>query len=210
MILAIDTSGGELVLALVDPSAPAGSGLVAGLAEPGGRQQARIGPAIEALVAGYGGLAVVDGVAVVAGPGSHTGLRVGLAFAAGVAFGRRLPLHPLRSLVVAAHRAEDGGGPVTALVAAGRGKVFSQRFLREAATRREAGAVTRVGLDVLDGVPPVVAEPAVVALAVAAGLPVATVRASETALAAAAREAFEAGPSVSYDELRGDYGDDVT
>ena len=207
MILGIDTSGAELVLVLVDPSV---GSLVGSVVETGRRQQGRIGAAIETLAAAHGGLAAVDTVAAVNGPGSHTGLRVGLAAAAGIVFARRLRVHPLASLVVAAHRARQSSGPVTALVAAGRGRVYAQRFLCEEDARRAAGAPRRLELAALGGVAPVVGEPELVAAATGAGLVAAPARSSDEALAAAVVAAVEAGEGVAYDGLRGEYGDDVT
>ena len=97
MILALDTSGLELVVALV-----ADGELLAGRTVPGPRHQDQV---IELITDVAGDrLAVLDAVAVAQGPGSHTGLRVGLATASGIAFARRLPIYPLSSLAVAAQR----------------------------------------------------------------------------------------------------------
>jgi tRNA threonylcarbamoyl adenosine modification protein YeaZ len=63
----------------------------------------------------------VSRVAVATGPGSFTGLRVGAAYAVGLAMGRRLPLLELRSLEVQQTRART---PAMALVEAGRGRVY--------------------------------------------------------------------------------------
>ncbi|HET7339106.1 MAG TPA: tRNA (adenosine(37)-N6)-threonylcarbamoyltransferase complex dimerization subunit type 1 TsaB [Candidatus Dormibacteraeota bacterium] len=60
-------------------------------------------------------------VAVVNGPGSFTGLRVGVAFALGLAMGRRIPIVPLGTLELQAARSDDA---VTAIVDAGRGRFY--------------------------------------------------------------------------------------
>jgi tRNA threonylcarbamoyl adenosine modification protein YeaZ len=60
-------------------------------------------------------------VAVVNGPGSFTGLRVGVSFALGLAMGRRIPIVPLPTLELQAAR---GDGAVTAVVDAGRGRFY--------------------------------------------------------------------------------------
>ncbi len=199
MILALDTSGGELLLALVD-----GTRLVAGLARPGSRHQDVVGDAI-ADVAG-GRLGDVDSVAVARGPGSHTGLRVGLSAAAGLAFARRLHIYPISSLHVAAQRAFDGQGTVTAMVAAGRGRVFVQDFDVDGSRRLPRGErmlrrIEDAGQG--DGVP--AAEPDLMELlAPRSGN---RNRGGAEALAAAVIQVADGGEGVNYDQLTGDYGD---
>jgi tRNA threonylcarbamoyl adenosine modification protein YeaZ len=60
-------------------------------------------------------------VAMAIGPGSFTGLRVGVSFGLGLAIGLRVPIVPLRSLEIQAARSE---GPVLAVTEAGRGRVY--------------------------------------------------------------------------------------
>jgi tRNA threonylcarbamoyladenosine biosynthesis protein TsaB len=62
-------------------------------------------------------------VAVATGPGSFTGLRVGVSFGLGLAIGLRIPIIPLPSLDLQAARS---GIPVTAVLEAGRGRVYYQ------------------------------------------------------------------------------------
>src|SRR5260370_19479905 len=57
-------------------------------------------------------------VAVATGPGSFTGLRVGVSFGLGVAMGLRVPIVPLATLPLQAARSDE---PVTAVSEAGRG-----------------------------------------------------------------------------------------
>jgi tRNA threonylcarbamoyl adenosine modification protein YeaZ len=199
VILALDTSGVELLVALVDQG-----GLVDGLVSPGPRHQDRI---IE-LIAQVAGdrLGSLDAVAVARGPGSHTGLRVGLSTAAGIAFSRRLPIHPLSSLVVAAQRAPDLADEVLAMVGAGRGRAYVQPFTCQGSVR------TAVGEWRLETVAEVNAERALVAAEVGLsgqllGPPAALDRTGAEALAAAVLQAVGAGERVNYDQLTGDYGD---
>jgi tRNA threonylcarbamoyl adenosine modification protein YeaZ len=201
-VLALDTSGGELLVALVDPDA----GMLTGLAEPGARHQERVVEAIVEVV-GPSGLADVDAVAVVRGPGSHTGLRVGLATGEGIAFARHLQIYPLSSLAVAAHRSRLESGAVTALVNAGRGRVYRQRFEIGGGRRHPIGepslarAVDLTGTDTLSG------EPSVLALAAAPGAVVAPQLRGAEALTAAVIQAVGEGASVAYHEIRGEYGE---
>ena len=63
----------------------------------------------------------VDKVAVATGPGSFTGLRVGVSFGLGLAMGLGIPIVPLPTLDLQAARSDD---PVTAVVDAGRGRYY--------------------------------------------------------------------------------------
>src|SRR2546423_15246200 len=60
-------------------------------------------------------------VAVATGPGSFTGLRVGVSFGLGLAIGLKTPIVPLPTLAIQAARAEN---PVIAVSEAGRGRVY--------------------------------------------------------------------------------------
>ena len=60
-------------------------------------------------------------VAVATGPGSFTGLRVGVAFGLGLAMGLGVPIVPLGTLPLQAARSDE---PVTAIVEAGRGRYY--------------------------------------------------------------------------------------
>ena len=199
MILALDTSGDELLVVLVEDGQ-----LVAGAVHPGPRHQDRIMNVI-GDVAGKR-LARIVAVAVARGPGSHTGLRVGLSAAAGIAFGRHLQIYPLSSMAVAAQRTIDGVGTVLALVAAGRGRAYSQAFASHGASRSPAGRRRLETISEIDaGGASVAAEPALLAqLSAGAG---GRVRSGAEALVAAVNQAVSAKEVVNYDQLTGDYGD---
>ena len=62
-------------------------------------------------------------VAVATGPGSFTGLRVGVSFGLGLAMGLGVPIVPLPTLAIQAARSAE---PVTAIVEAGRGRYYLQ------------------------------------------------------------------------------------
>jgi len=63
-------------------------------------------PMLERLLAAAGiGAGQLDALAFGAGPGSFTGLRVGLSLAAGLAYARHVPLHLIDSLPILARRA---------------------------------------------------------------------------------------------------------
>jgi tRNA threonylcarbamoyl adenosine modification protein YeaZ len=72
---------------------------------------------MRALVAPYR----LTKVAVATGPGSFTGLRVGVSFGLGLAMGLRIPIVPLRTLELQVARSD---APVTAISEAGRGRLY--------------------------------------------------------------------------------------
>jgi tRNA threonylcarbamoyladenosine biosynthesis protein TsaB len=99
-----------------------------------GHAEVLMGQVASAL--GEAGLAFadLDRIAVVVGPGSFTGLRVGIAAARGFALVTGKPALGIGTLAV--HAAEAKGSPVLATLAAGRGEIYGQFF---AADGSEAG-----------------------------------------------------------------------
>jgi tRNA threonylcarbamoyladenosine biosynthesis protein TsaB len=76
-------------------------------------------------------LAAIDLFAVAAGPGSFTGLRVGIATMQGLAFVRRRRIVPIGALEALAHAAADGlppGATIATWMDAQRRDVFAARF----------------------------------------------------------------------------------
>lgn len=128
-ILALDTATRRSSLAI---EGEAGSVIVEELGE-GGRHAAGLLPAIEALLR-RAGVAARDlaGLAVVIGPGSFTGLRVGLATAKGLGYALDVPVEGLSTLEAIARAAGAGlageRGTVCALIEAGRGELYAARF----------------------------------------------------------------------------------
>jgi len=122
MRLAIDTSGVDQAMVVLD-----GRRVLAAEDWVRRRDDQPVLARLEALVkrAG-GGPNDLEAVAAARGPGSFTGLRVGLSLAAGLAYARHVPLHLIDSLPILARRA-DGDPATVALRDAGRAEVFAWR-----------------------------------------------------------------------------------
>lgn len=125
MILAIDTATNWTGLALHD-----GSTL---LAEVGWRsrhtQTVELTPAIAQLWRRVGvGAADIRAIAVSIGPGSYTGLRVGLAVAKGLALAHRLPLVGVSTLDIVAAAVARREGVLTVVAEAGRKRVWAGHY----------------------------------------------------------------------------------
>lgn len=150
MRLAIDTSGVDQALVALD-----GQRLLAADDWVRSRDDPPVLARLDALVRRAGGQRDdLDGVAAARGPGSFTGLRVGLSLAAGLAYARHMPLHLIDSLAILARRAT--GDPASiALRDAGRGEVYAWRQ-GEAARRMPAAELA----DLLLPTDRVIVEPA--------------------------------------------------
>lgn len=126
MELVIDTAGAALSVALID-----GDALIAEHHEVIGRGHAETVVGVVArLVAGRG--AEVRGILVDVGPGSFTGVRIGVAAARALGLAWDVPVAGVGALalVAAAAFALDPADSVVAVADAGRGRVYWQRFDR--------------------------------------------------------------------------------
>jgi tRNA threonylcarbamoyl adenosine modification protein YeaZ len=113
VVLVIDTSS-RSALALVADGRPLAEDVAAG--GRGGDLPARVLGLVEPRR--------LTAVAVAVGPGSFTGLRVGVSYGVGLAMGLDVPLLGLGSLDLQAARACV---PAVALIEAGRGRLYWQR-----------------------------------------------------------------------------------
>lgn len=120
MILVFDTSSAACSAALFDAD---GKCLVSRDEMIGRGHSERLVPMLEELLEGRR----PDKLLVGTGPGSFTGIRVGVAAAHGLAIGWGASLSGLSSLALLAASAEQDG-PVAAAVHGGHGEIFVQEF----------------------------------------------------------------------------------
>lgn len=126
ILLAFDTAQGALSAAVTD-----GGDVLASSFEPRSRGHAEaLMPLLEAMLAEAAlGFADLDGLAVTIGPGTFTGLRVGLAAARGLALARSLPLAGVTTLEAVAEPAgAEADETCVALFDARREEVYMQAF----------------------------------------------------------------------------------
>ena len=127
LLLALETSGALPSVALLR-----GDELLGERRAPAGRPGSeRLLAALDRLLRAAG-VAVrdLDAFAVAAGPGSFTGLRVGIATLKGLAFGSPAPVAAVGTLAALALRAPRSRDPVVAVLDARRGEVYAAGFAR--------------------------------------------------------------------------------
>ncbi len=99
------------------------------------------------MIAALPGQGRADAILVDCGPGSFTGVRVGLAAARGLGIGWGVPVHGYSSLalIAAAALAERPGDAIVAVLDGGHGEVFQQGF--DGALIADGPAVSRKPAD---------------------------------------------------------------
>jgi tRNA threonylcarbamoyladenosine biosynthesis protein TsaB len=125
MLLAIDTATRGISLALHD-----GSRVIAEASwETANHHTVELAPAVDAMLA-QAKLKTNDlsAVAVALGPGSFTGLRIGLAMAKGLATSLNIPMLGIPTLEILAASQPCFDGDLIAVLQAGRGRICAQRF----------------------------------------------------------------------------------
>lgn len=145
MLLAVDTSTSQAGLALYDGR------VRTELLWHAGRDHGRhLLPAIEEALRRIGSAPTdLTAVAAARGPGSFTGLRVGLAVAQGLTLSLQIPLYGIDSLTVLAHGLAGWNGTVRAVLEAGRGRFATARFEPDGDGYRQQGDVMGVDVDSL-------------------------------------------------------------
>ncbi|MEY4233335.1 MAG: hypothetical protein RL635_302 [Chloroflexota bacterium] len=151
MLLAIDTASEQISVALASATQV--------LAEHSWRSAnhhtAELAP-MAARMLQSAGLTAADlsAVAVAIGPGSYTGLRIGLAFAKGLALAQELPLIGVPTLDIIAHAQPPSHHILLAVVRAGRGRIVVGEYEFRAGSWEPNGApVLTNWVDVLENLP---------------------------------------------------------
>lgn len=129
LLIAIDTSGRNGSVALCRGDENSFTALQVTTVE-GGTYSARLMPVIAELLASQQlRKEQIDGFVVVSGPGSFTGLRVGLATAKGLCEVMEKPLVAVSMLEAVAVVRGPRDGPVAVALDAGRGEVYVGEFM---------------------------------------------------------------------------------
>jgi tRNA threonylcarbamoyladenosine biosynthesis protein TsaB len=127
-VLLIHTAGAEGSVALADTEAA--QAIVAMEVLPGRTSSERLVPAVRRLMEGLGWrLGELAAVVVVHGPGSFTGVRVGLSAAKGLSEAGSVGLIAVSRLALLAASVDGGGGPVHAVLDAGRGEFYYGEYV---------------------------------------------------------------------------------
>jgi tRNA threonylcarbamoyladenosine biosynthesis protein TsaB len=128
LILAADTSGKHGSIALADCGPETACRMIEVVPLDGGTFSAQLVPQVAALLAKHGSSKQdIEGFAVVAGPGSFTGLRIGLAAIKALAEVLAKPIAAV-SLLEAIAIAGRSRGKVIATLDAGRGDVYAGEY----------------------------------------------------------------------------------
>jgi len=151
-ILLIHTAAGnEGSVALADTEAA--EALVAREVLPGRSSSERLVPAVRRLLDGLGWrLGELAAVVVVHGPGSFTGVRVGVSEAKGFSEAGGVGLIAVSRLALLAAGVDGGRGPVHAVLDAGRGEIYYGEYLRGRCLRealmggKDVAAIARDGV----------------------------------------------------------------
>ena len=124
LILGIDTSGKSGGVTLAEASGTTGFGVLASAPIAGGTFSAQLVPTVAALLEKSRlGIRDIDGFAAASGPGSFTGLRVGLSAIKGLAEVLHKPIATV-SLLEAVAASSPQNGKIIAALDAGRSEVF--------------------------------------------------------------------------------------
>ena len=124
-ILAIDTSQQWLNLVFCDENR-----IISFYSEQLGNQHAEkfVGALDQLLLNAHAGIKVVNLIAVTTGPGSFTGLRVGISFAKGLAMALDIKCLPLNTLDAMAAQAGITHGTVAPMIDAKKGQVYTALY----------------------------------------------------------------------------------
>ena len=132
-VVGIDSSSATASAALIEDSRLIAEhcypGSTAGLTALKSNHAEILLPLIESVIAqARVTLAQVSGIAVAIGPGSFTGLRIGLSTVKGLAYGWRIPVVGVSTLLAQAARVGDFDGVICVLLDARKNEVYAALF----------------------------------------------------------------------------------
>ena len=146
MLLAMDTSTRTAGIALYDGSQV----LSEAVWQSRDYHTVELAPAVEEMLArAYLSTADLQVLAVATGPGSFTGLRIGMALAKGIALATHQPIIGIPTLDVLAAAQPARDLPLVAVLRAGRGRLAAAWYGRRAETWQPAGKVEVLTADEL-------------------------------------------------------------
>ena len=136
ILLAIDTASRSCSVAVLD-----GNTVMAEINDVSGQTHSRhlMGMVDQALSMSVGQIGNIDGFAVTQGPGSFTGLRIGISTAKGLAEAAGKPLVGVSSLQALAWQVFPSDVMVIPMLDARRKEVYSARYAREGETFKMVG-----------------------------------------------------------------------
>ena len=212
LLLVTDTSGtnGTVALARAGEHDLHEAAVVEVAPLAGGTFSAQLVPQIATLLAKHGrSKADIDAFIVVSGPGSFTGLRVGLAAIKALAEILKKPIVPV-SLLEAVAVASGARGKVVAALDAGRGDVYAGEYeIADESARRLSEQVLPRDVFLSTARQPALATPdqVLAELARAAGLSVCAVEPPRAEMISrVALSKIRAGETVSPEQLEANYG----
>jgi len=137
IVLAIDTASRSCSVAVLD-----GNAVMAEINDVSGQTHSRhlMGMVDQAVSMSVGQMARIDGLAVTQGPGSFTGLRIGISTAKGLAEAAGKPLVGVSSLQALAWQVFPSDVMVIPMLDARRKEVYAARYIREGETFQMVGA----------------------------------------------------------------------
>jgi tRNA threonylcarbamoyladenosine biosynthesis protein TsaB len=213
LILAIDTSGKNGSIALLRSHSHGQAGNVLDVIEVaplvGGTFSAQLVPQIAVLLDQHGLVKnQLDAFVVASGPGSFTGLRVGLAAVKGLAEILGKPIAAV-SLLEAVASASGSEGKVLAALDAGRGDVYVGKYAISGASIEPQGEKLLTKEEFLTsarGWRIITPEPVIADMAKSAGLSALTIKPINAGiLARVGWGKIQAGQTVSSDQLEANY-----
>ncbi len=139
LMLALDTSSEVIGYAITDGDRLLAEAIWRGQRQGTATMLAEVMRALEALGLTQDNLGAV---AVATGPGSFSGLRVGMGIAKGLALGLGIPIVGISTVAATAEPFRRSGHPVCAMTPAGRGRFAYAVFAEQSGTFRASAPAT--------------------------------------------------------------------